>query len=706
VGPPFLTVLLVSDDQRIAGTLRLAADLCIGIGAFFVTPAGVQTFISPFMAPDDGVRRVEGLAESCLAHPGSRGRAIFWNAEDADQVGSVDRSLACVVVPAWAGEHWTGLLGVVDLWLPELDDEQRTGLLALAAQLAATQLAAAQLAAVTPGGAPVRGPAPASAPTGGPVEAEPDVDDGGGHLAGWTAPAYLPEEELGPDEPEPSAAGPMAGGATAVGPTAAGPMAAGPMAAAMPAPTRPVGAPSRVDEGTARPGGERLSEPFLGEVLDNLPDGLVVTRSDGAIVLVNQTFTTLSGLDVDDVLGEDVAAIISDAGRLPATTGPGWMDDVLGRPEPGQRVVIAQRSGEPLAAGASGRRISSRFAGDCFVTLVRPAVDAAPTGSRTTPRTASVTAAPAGSATGPPIEPIRMADVGGAVPIQELLDNLDIGIVCCDVTGTVVLANRMARELQGVPADRPMVGLPFPDTTDLRSPQGELVTRDDHPLFRALHHGTPAAAHFVRGNDEGGTHIAISARPVLVGGRSGAIAVLRDVTAEWEEQVNLAHHAFHDPLTGAANRYLLIETLVRMLHGLSRRGGAVLLAFLDLDQFKRINDEHGHEIGDQVLTAVARRLQGVVRSDDIVSRLGGDEFVVAHVSQERTPDGDVVVARIRKALSAPYQFGGLVVDVGVSVGWVSTSSSEVTPEYLLSQADDKMYRNKRQRAGTGRSPGS
>ncbi|HEY1733756.1 MAG TPA: diguanylate cyclase [Acidimicrobiales bacterium] len=651
----------MSDDQRIAGTLRLAADLCIGISAFFVTPAGVQTFVSPFMTPDDGVHRVEALAESSLAHPGSRGRAIFWNAEDADQVGSVDRSLACVVVPAWGGEHWTGLLGVVDLWLPELDDEQRTGLLALAAQIAAVT----QFAAVTPD-TPVRGPAPAPpASTGGPVEAEPDVDDGGGHLAGWTAPAYLPEEEPGP---------------------------------------------SWVDEGTARPG-ELLSEPFLGEVLDNLPDGLVVTRSDGAIVLVNQTFTTLSGLDVDDVLGEDVAAIISDAGRLPATTGPGWMDDVLGRPEPGQRVVIAQRSGEPLAAGASGRRISSRFAGDCFVTLVRPAVDAAPAGSGTTPRTASATAAPAGSATGPPIdpidpiEPIRMTDVGGAVPIQELLDNLDIGIVCCDVTGTVVLANRMARELQGVPVDRP-IGLPFPDTTDLRSPQGELVTRDDHPLFRALHHGTPDAAHFVRGNDEGGTHIAISARPVLVGGRSGAIAVLRDVTAEWEEQVNLAHHAFHDPLTGVANRYLLIETLVRMLHGLSRRGGAVLLVFLDLDQFKRINDEHGHEVGDQVLTAVARRLQGVVRSDDIVSRLGGDEFVVAHVSQERTPDGDVVVARIRKALSASYQFGGLVVDVGVSVGWVSTPSSEVTPEYLLSQADDKMYRNKRQRAGTGRGPDS
>jgi diguanylate cyclase (GGDEF)-like protein/PAS domain S-box-containing protein len=663
VGPPFLTVHLVSDDERIAGTLRLAADLCVGIAAFFVTPADVQTFISPFMTPDDGVHRVEGLAESCLLHPGSRGRAIFWNAEDADRVRSVDRSLACVVVPAWAGERWVGLLGVVDVWLPELDTEQRAGLLALATNVA------------TRHGGPAGTPGPAPAPTGVPVGTDREVDDADRHLAGWTAPAYLPEDEPGPAAPGPSP----------VGPTAAEPAATRPTTVE-PAATRPTAAPDWVVGEAEERGGELSSEPFLGEVLDNLPDGLVVTRSDGAIVLVNQTFTAMSGLDVDDVLGEDVAAIIS-GDRLPATAGPGWMDDVLGRPEPGQQLVIAQRSGEPLAVGASGRRIASRFAGDCFVTLLRPAVEAPPTATA-----AAVT------------------DVGGALegalPIQELLDNLDIGIVCCDVTGTVVVANRMARELQGVPADRPMIGRPFPDTTDLRSPQGELVARDDHPLFRALHHGTPDAAHLVRGNDEGGTHIAISARPMLVGGRSGAIAVLRDVTAEWEEQVNLAHHAFHDPLTGVANRYLLIETLVRMLHGLSRRGGAVLLVFLDLDQFKRINDEHGHDIGDQVLTAVARRLQGVVRSDDIVSRLGGDEFVVAHVSQERTPDGDVVVARIRKALSAPYQFGGLIVDVGVSVGWVSTSSSEITPEYLLSQADDKMYRNKRQRAGTGRSPAS
>jgi len=413
--------------------------------------------------------------------------------------------------------------------------------------------------------------------------------------------------------------------------------------------------------------GEGTGESFLGEVLDHLSEGLVVTRADGAIVLVNRTFAEMTGLDADEVVGEDVGDLLGPA----VATGPEGMGDVLARPDPGRPLALARGAAEPLVVMGSGQRMTSRFVDDCFVTLLRPAGPAQEEG-----------------------------------PVQELLDNLDIGVICCDASGAVVLVNRAARELQGLPADLPLVGRPFPAPTDLRMPRGEPVERDDHPLLRALLTGVADTAHVVLGDDDRGTQVAISARPVLVGGRRGAIAVLRDVTAEWQDQVDLAHHAFHDPLTGVANRYLLIETLVRMLHGLGRQGGAVLLVFLDLDNFKQINDEHGHDVGDQVLTAVARRLQGTVRSDDIVARLGGDEFVVAHVSQDEAPDGDVVVARIREALSAPYQFGGLIVDVGVSAGWATTSSSEATPEYLLSRADDRMYVNKRQRAATSPHPPS
>jgi diguanylate cyclase (GGDEF)-like protein len=150
-------------------------------------------------------------------------------------------------------------------------------------------------------------------------------------------------------------------------------------------------------------------------------------------------------------------------------------------------------------------------------------------------------------------------------------------------------------------------------------------------------------------------------------------------------------------LTNLANRYLLLEELRRMLQGLARRGGSVALVFIDLDHFKRINDEYGHDVGDEALTAVARRLVGAVRGDDVVSRLGGDEFVIAHVSTDRQPDGDHMVSRVRKVLSAPFRLRGQAFDVGASIGWVSTDSSDVGPDELLSRADQAMYRHKRDR---------
>jgi diguanylate cyclase (GGDEF)-like protein len=134
-----------------------------------------------------------------------------------------------------------------------------------------------------------------------------------------------------------------------------------------------------------------------------------------------------------------------------------------------------------------------------------------------------------------------------------------------------------------------------------------------------------------------------------------------------------------------------------MLDGLSRRGGVVSLIYLDLDRFKEINDVHGHEMGDEVLRAVSQRLQRAVRGEDVVGRLGGDEFAVAHITADRLSDGDAVTARLRKVLTTPYRFGDVVLDVGASIGWVSTSSGGDTPENLIAKADRAMYEHKNQR---------
>ena len=128
---------MTTGDEQLVETLRLARDLCIGIGAFYVSPAGRVAFaLSPVVTLPDVGNRIEMLAQACLTHPEARGRELFWNAEVTVEGESADDSLACVALPLRADREWLGLLGVVDTWLPELDDEQRTGLLRLAQGLA------------------------------------------------------------------------------------------------------------------------------------------------------------------------------------------------------------------------------------------------------------------------------------------------------------------------------------------------------------------------------------------------------------------------------------------------------------------------------------------------------------------------------------------------------------------------------------------
>ncbi len=455
------------ESGSIDAGLRTAVDLCLGLGAFVVSMTGdVHVVVSDAMPPDDGARRIEVLARNCLSHPAARGRDLFWNAEVSTEAGSADRSLACVVVPAWSGDLEVGLLGVVDTWLPEPDTRQRAGLARLAADLAPC----------------LRGPRKGSA-----TPADPRVPD----------------------------------------------------------------------------------EAPLGD-----PD-----------------------------------------------------------------------------ATSSARRA-----------------------------------------------------VPGHVDAADLLASLDDGIVCLDAEGTVVMANQSADAMNGLAPGRILVGSPLPTTSALRSEDGEVLAHDRHPAMLTLQDGVARDVHLIVGEEgDGQRHVAMSARPFPIDGRRGVLVVLRDTTAEWMEQQRLTQYALYDPLTGLANRYLLLEELRRMLQGLGRRGGSVTLIYMDLDDFKQINDEHGHDMGDEVLGAFARRLRGAVRSDDVASRLGGDEFVIAHATAGH-PDGDLVVSRLRKVLTAPFTVRGLVFDVGASIGWVSTERGDLGPDALLAKADRAMYRHKRDHAAGRRAP--
>ena len=166
-----------------------------------------------------------------------------------------------------------------------------------------------------------------------------------------------------------------------------------------------------------------------------------------------------------------------------------------------------------------------------------------------------------------------------------------------------------------------------------------------------------------------------------------------DVTARRAMEERLRHEALHDPLTGLANRRMLMERLSAALDRGRRRGGGPALLFLDLDRFKVINDSLGHPVGDQLLAAVADRLRACAGPGATVARFGGDEFAV--LLEPATVDEALRGAEaIQRALAAPVGLGGYEVCTAASIGIAVAGAPADGPEALVRSADAAMYRAK------------
>lgn len=154
----------------------------------------------------------------------------------------------------------------------------------------------------------------------------------------------------------------------------------------------------------------------------------------------------------------------------------------------------------------------------------------------------------------------------------------------------------------------------------------------------------------------------------------------------------LRHQALHDPLTGLANRGLVVDRATQMLARARRAGGEVHALFVDLDDFKAVNDTLGHTAGDELLQVVSRRIESVLRGGETVGRLGGDEFVVL-VESPASDGGPVAVARrVIAALAEPVDVGGGPAPVRCSIG-IAAAGGHGADE-LLADADLAMYRAK------------
>ena len=175
----------------------------------------------------------------------------------------------------------------------------------------------------------------------------------------------------------------------------------------------------------------------------------------------------------------------------------------------------------------------------------------------------------------------------------------------------------------------------------------------------------------------------------------GTFGISRDITEQVRAEQALSYLAHHDPLTGLANRTTLIDRLSHAILVLGRQPGKVGICFVDLDNFKSINDSFGHSGGDRVLTLVGQRLTSLSRQTDTVARLGGDEFVLLCEGLRGDEELWSVARRVVAALREPLDDGGREIVVSGTVGIASTGNPGTDANQLLDNADIAMYQAKR-----------
>ncbi len=191
----------------------------------------------------------------------------------------------------------------------------------------------------------------------------------------------------------------------------------------------------------------------------------------------------------------------------------------------------------------------------------------------------------------------------------------------------------------------------------------------------------------------------LSGKSVIPGTAMDAdsVWIFQDVDENRRYQAQLESAAFCDPLTGLPNRRILADHIRKAVARCCRSRTMIAICFIDLDDFKFVNDRYGHDVGDLVLINVARRISSILRKSDMLSRLGGDEFVLLLDDLSQVGDIDNVLAKVDDAVREPLLLGAdrsIAVGASIGVSLFLGVPPEISPETLLKNADQAMYRSK------------
>ncbi|WP_180125298.1 diguanylate cyclase domain-containing protein [Rhodoferax sp. BLA1] len=294
---------------------------------------------------------------------------------------------------------------------------------------------------------------------------------------------------------------------------------------------------------------------------------------------------------------------------------------------------------------------------------------------------------------------------------RTLFETLPTGVLYQNLDGVITSANPAAQRLLGLTLDQ----LQGTTCTDPRwraiHEDGSDFPGEQHPISRALRTGQPVR-NVIMGiavPERDYVWLLVSAMPLFKDGKlAQAYVVFEDVTDRHEMEQQVRHMAFYDALTQLPNRRLLTDRLAQAITASRRSGCYGAMMYIDLDNFKPINDRHGHELGDMLLSELARRLKACVREVDTVARIGGDEFVVmltdlAVDAGASTAQAQVVAGKILTSLAEPYVLifcdtGDQTCDVGhrctASIGVTLFSHRDTSQAQILHRADVAMYQAK------------
>jgi diguanylate cyclase (GGDEF)-like protein/PAS domain S-box-containing protein len=401
-----------------------------------------------------------------------------------------------------------------------------------------------------------------------------------------------------------------------------------------------------VEEGaTERAGEDEALDPLLvapAAVLEGLPDAVVAAARDGRIVFVNALAEELFGYPRCELIGQPVQTL--------------WPERVRERYSRNMELYFATEHPMRFSTDAWGlRRDGSEFIGEMSWGIVETSAGA------------------------------LLLAVGRDISNQR---DAEARLRAVAAMGGRALAGADPSDLAGEAIERLVKLLPVA-AAEVRLADGSSLAS----------HGT---------DSEAGLRFAIGSRDELLVAPARALAeeelsfvravanTLATALARVRDEERMRHEAVHDPLTGLANRTLLRDRLEHALARSERERGATAVLFVDLDNFKQVNDAHGHAAGDATLVELSRRLQTAVRPGDTIARLGGDEFVAAceHVDESSAL---AVGRRLLEAIGQPFTAGEVQHQVSASIG-IALGHSD--PDVLLANADAAAYRAKA--AGRGR----